>query len=151
MQQHLWLCINKQISPQQPCYTIDKFPFILFFAYFCVRIWLVLVGFIILGTPRQGVKTARSGLPRRIRYCNFYCDSLSAETSVVKTTWALSQTPVIIPHTAFLNVASNHYNYTLSDRIDGQIPIYENLSSITVLKDMRIYISSANTLEFQFY
>jgi len=104
-----------------------------------------------LGTSRQGEKTARSGLPRSIRYFNFYCDSFSEETSLVETMWALSQTPAIIPYTACLNAASNNYNYALSEQIGGQILIYENPNAITVLKDMRTYISSANAIEFQFY
>jgi len=105
----------------------------------------------ILGTPRQGVKTTCSGLARSIRYLNFYCDSLSEETLVVKTTWALSQTWAIISYTVCLNGASNNYNYALSELIDGQIPIYVHPKAITVLKDMGKYISSANATEFQFY
>ena len=70
---------------------------------------------------------------------------------MVETTRALSQTPAIILYTACLNGASNNYNYALNERIDGQIPIYENLNAITVLKDMRTYRSSANAIELQFY
>ena len=70
---------------------------------------------------------------------------------MVETTQVLSQTPAIIPYTACLNGANNNYNYALNERIDGQIPIYENLIAITVLKDMRTYISLANAIEFQFY
>jgi len=109
------------------------------------------VSFIILGTPRQGVKASSSGLPRNIRYFNFYHDSLSEETSVVETMRALSQTPAIIQYTACLNGASNNYNYALSEPIDGQILLYENPNAITVLKDMRTFLSSAKTIKFQFY
>ena len=59
---------------------------------------------------------------------------------MVVTTQALSQTPGIIPYTACLNGANNNYNYALNERIDRQIPIYENLIAISVLKDMHTYI-----------
>jgi len=68
---------------------MDKFYFILFLYWYLAH----LVGFIILETPRQGVKTACSELPKSIRYFNFYSDSLSEETSVVETMRALSQPP----------------------------------------------------------
>jgi len=61
-----------------------------------------------LGTPRQGVKTACTGLARSISYLNFYCDCLSEETLVVETAQALSQTWAIIPYTVCLNGASNN-------------------------------------------
>jgi len=76
---------------------------------------------------------------------------LSEETLVVETRWALSETPAIIPYTACLNGTSNNYNYPLSEGINGPILIYENPTPITLLKDIRTYISSANGIEFEFY
>jgi len=125
-----------------------------FYFNFCIRLrWYLsrLGGFVILGTPRQGVKTTHSALPRSICYLYFYHDSLSEETSLVETTRALSQTPAIIPYTACLNEASNNYNYALRERIDRQMPIYENPNALTVSKDMRPYIFWANAIEFLHY
>jgi len=60
-------------SLREPRYTKDKFCLLLLFVYFCVCIawrWDLarLVSFISLGTSRQGVKTASSGLPGSINY-----------------------------------------------------------------------------------
>jgi len=132
------------MSPQQPCYTIDKFPFSIFLLRYLAR-------FIIFGTCWQGVKTTCRGLPRSIRYVNFYRYSLSEETLVVETTRALSQTPAIILYTACLNGTRNNNNYTLSEGINGEILIYENPKAITVAQDMRTYMLSANAIEFHFY
>ena len=126
--------------------------------YFCI-IWrwdlACLVGFIILGTPRQGVKTARSGPPRSIKHFKFlnifFCDSLSEETLLVETTRALSQTPATTRYTTCQNKTSDYYNYALSEGIVGQILVYENPNDITVRKDMRTSISSANAIEFLSY
>jgi len=105
------------------------------------------VGFIILATPREGVKTARSGPPTSIKHFNFFCDSLSEETLVVETTRALSQTPAITRYTTCQNETSDYYNYALSERIVGQIRVYESPNAITVRKDMRTSISLANAIE----
>jgi len=68
-------------SLRQPRYTKDKFCLLLSFVYFCVLfnfciVWrwdlARLVSFISSGTPRQGVKTASSGLPGSIKCFNDY-------------------------------------------------------------------------------
>jgi len=62
-------------SLRQPRYTKDKFCLLLSFVYFCI-IWrwdlARYVSFISSGTPRQGVKTASSGLPGSIKCFNDY-------------------------------------------------------------------------------
>jgi len=64
-------------SLRQPRYTKAKFCLLLLFVYFCVLFYFCiawrwdlarLVSFISWGTSHQGVKTACSGLPGRIKY-----------------------------------------------------------------------------------
>jgi len=118
IRQHLLLYINKQMSLRQPRYIKDKFCFIfcIFWRWDLAR----LVGFIILETPQQGVKTAGSRPPRS-RYCFTLCDSLSEETLLVETMRALSQTPATysIKIPCLSSVASNNYYCTLSAWIVG--------------------------------
>jgi hypothetical protein len=84
-----------------PPYEKYKFRTIYLFLFFTFWRWDLarLVSFILSGTPRQGVKTACSGLPGSITD-KLLLESLSEETFRVETTQALSQTPLIFTHHA---------------------------------------------------
>jgi len=67
-------------SLRQPGYTKVKFCLLLLFVYFCVLFYFCitwrwdlagLVSVISVGTSRQGVKTACSGLPGSMNYFNY--------------------------------------------------------------------------------